>query len=208
MSFWELSDGDNAAKTATKEFETGGGNLDPIPNNSDVLAIVDQAKWQHNDKDDKSSPAFIELRWSVMAPEAFKNRKVFHKLWVTDFDPNAKDETKAKAKRDKARRMLAAIDANAGGNLTKSGDAPTDDSMTLHLCNKPMIIKCMVWNMVGSDGAKMVGNWVSAVKPSDSPIHISDEPVPKKSPAAGGYGSPNSGVDLDDEIPFAPDFRM
>lgn len=203
MSFWDLSDGENAAQTATKEYEIGGGSLDPIPNNSDVLAIIDQAKWQHKDKDDKSTPAFIELRWSVMAPEAFKNRKVFHKLWVTDFDPNAKDESKAKVKRDKARRMLAAIDANAGGNLTKNGEAPTDDSMTLHLCNKPMVVKVMTWAIKANDGSDMVGNWISAVKPSDSPLHISDEKPPKASPAMGG-GSSYGGNDsvADDEIPF------
>ena len=206
MSFWDLSDGDSAATGATKEYEIPGGSMDPIPNNSDVLAIVDQAKWQHKDRDDNTSPRYIELRWNVMAPEEFKNRKVFHKLWVTDLDPNAKDEAKGKAKRDKARRMLATVDMNAGGNLLKTGDAPTDDSLTLHLCNKPMVIKAMVWSMKGSDGTDMVGNWISAVKTADSPLHISDEKPPKASggsgqtPSGGGYGG---GIGNDDtEIPF------
>lgn len=202
MSFWELSDGDNAATGATKEYEVPGGNMEPIPNNSDVLAIVDEAKWQHKDRDDTSSPRYIELRWSVMAPEAFKNRKVYHKLWVTDLDPNAKDEAKGKAKRDKARRMLAAIDANAGGNLTKSGDEPTNDSLTLHLCNKPMVVKCMIWSMKANDGSDMAGNWISAVKPSDSPLHISDEKPPKASSGSGQTPSAGGGAALDDEIPF------
>jgi hypothetical protein len=205
MSFWDLSDGQTAADTS-KEYEIPGGSMEPIPNNSDVLAIIDQAKWANKDKDDKSSPAYIELRWSVMAPEAVKGRKVFHKLWVTDFDPNAKDDTKAKAKRDKARRMLAAIDANAGGNLTRTGEQPTDETLTLHLSNKPMVVKLMVWSMKGSDGSDMAGNWVSAVSPSDKPLHISNEPLPKTSqaPASGGGGGTYGGgssVD-DDSIPF------
>jgi len=206
MSFWDLSDGQTAADTS-KEYEIPGGSMEPIPNNSDVLAIIDQAKWANKDKDDKNSPAYIELRWSVMAPEAVKGRKVFHKLWVTDFDPNAKDDTKAKAKRDKARRMLAAIDANAGGNLTRTGEQPTDETLTLHLYNKPMVVKLMVWSMKGSDGTDMAGNWVSAVSPSDKPLQISNEPLPKTSqaPASGGGGGGTYGGGssvADDEIPF------
>jgi len=201
VSFWDV-EGEDLAQTATKEYEVPGGNMDPIPNNSDVLAIIDEAKWQHKDRDDKTSPRYIELRWSVMAPEAFKNRKVYHKLWVTDLDPSAKDETKAKAKQAKARRMLASIDSNAGGNLLKSGAEPTADSMTLHLCNKPMVIKLMVWSMKGNDGSDMAGNWVSAVKPSDSPLHISDEKPPKASSGSGQTPSAGGSRDMDDEIPF------
>ena len=196
MSFWDLSDGNTAADTP-KEYEIPGGSMEPIPNNSDVLAIVDQAKWA--EKDGKN---YIELRWSVMAPEEVKNRKVFHKLWVTDLDPNANDEAKGKAKRDKARRMLASVDANAGGNLTRTGDAPTDESMTMHLCNVPMVIKLMVWSMKGSDGTDMAGNWVSAVSPSDKPLQISNEPLPKTSAAPAPYQGGSGSRDLDDEIPF------
>jgi hypothetical protein len=201
MSFWDLSDGNTAADTP-KEYEIPGGSMEPIPNNSDVLAIVDQAKWKHKDDNDDNSPQYIELRWSVMAPEEVKNRKVFHKLWVTDLDPNANDEAKGKAKRDKARRMLASVDANAGGNLTRTGDAPTDESMTMHLCNVPMVIKLMVWSMKGSDGTDMAGNWISAVSPSDKPLQISNEPLPKTSAAPAAQQSGSSRRDLDDEIPF------
>lgn len=199
MSFWELSGGETA-KTTDKEIEIGGGNLDPIPNNSDVLAIIDEAKWDEKQSGEK----FISLRWSVMSPEDYKNRKVFQKLWVQDLDPNAKDQEKAKAKRDKARRMLAVIDSNAGGKLMQTDDAPTNDSMTLHLCNKPMVIKCMVWDMATAEGGRMVGNWISAVKPKDSELSIGSEAPPKTVQAAGSGASPaatQSSVD-DDEIPF------
>jgi hypothetical protein len=191
MSFWDLSDGNTAVDTP-KEYEIPGGNMEPIPNNSDVLAIIDQAKWAERD-----GKNYIELRWSVMAPDEVKNRKIFHKLWVTDLDPNAKDEAKGKAKRDKARRMLASIDANSGGNLTRTGDAPTDETMTMHLCTTPMVVKVMRWDMTGSDGQPMAGNWVSAVSPSDKPLHISDEKPPTTA------AKPVRTNDLDgDSIPF------
>ena len=196
MSFWDLSDGKTAADTP-KEYEVPGGNMEPIPNNSDVLAVIDEIKW--TDNGNESDPReYISARWSVMAPEQFKNRKVFHKLWVTDFDPNAKDDDKAKVKRDKARRMLAAIDANAGGQLTRSGEAPTSDTLAMHLMNKPMVIKCMVWSMKGNTGEMMEGNWISAVSPSDKELHIGEASNPKPQAQTGGGGR----ADLDDEIPF------
>jgi hypothetical protein len=199
MSFWDLSDGTSATDTG-KEFErSGGGNMEPIPNDSDVLAIVDQAKWAEKDGSD-----YIELRWTVMAPEEVKNRKVFHKLWVTDFDPNdkGKDESKSKAKRDEHRKTLACIDANAGGNLTRTGQNPTDENMTMHLTNVPMVIKLMVWSMKGGDGTDMSGNWVKRVSSSDKPLRISNEPLPKTSAAPAAQQSGSSRRDLDDEIPF------
>jgi hypothetical protein len=197
MSFWDLSDGETAADTP-KEYEVPGGNMEPIPNNSDVLAIIDEIKWTTNGNE--SDPReYISARWSVMAPEQFKNRKVFHKIWVTDFDPNAKDEAAAKLKRDKNRKMLAAIDANSGGMLTKSGDTPTSDALAMHLTNKPMVIKCMVWSMKGNDGNDMKGNWISAVSPSDKALHVGEA---TKKPAASGGSSGGGRADLDDEIPF------
>jgi hypothetical protein len=197
MSFWALSDGNTAVDTG-KEFElAGGGSMEPIPNNSDVLAIVDQAKWA-----EKDGLNYIELRWNVMAPEAVKNRKVFHKLWVADFNPNAKDEAAGLKKRDDHRKMLASIDANAGGNLTRTGDNPTDETMTMHLCNVPMVIKLMVWSMRGNDGTDMSGNWVKNVSQSDAPLNLSSEPLPKTSAAPSTpYQGGNSDID-GDSIPF------
>lgn len=192
-SFWTLSDGETAADTP-KEYEVPGGNMEPIPNNSDVLAIIDEIKWTTNGND-TDPREYISARWSVMAPEQFKNRKVFQKIWVTDFDPNAKDDEKAKAKRDKARRMLAAIDANAGGQLTRSGEAPTSDMLAMHLMNKPMVIKLLKWSMKGNTGEMMEGNWVSAVSPSDKELHVGEATVKAKPQAIASR-------DLDDSIPF------
>ena len=194
--FWNLSDGEDAAKTGA-EYEIPGGNMDPIPAGSSVLAMIDEAKWDHTQND---AEEYISLRWTVLAPEEYKNRKVFHKLWVTDHDPNAKDHAKAVAKTDKARKMLAAIDANAGGRLTAKDARPSDDDLARALQDRPMVITLMVWESNTGGGG---GNWVSAVAPKNKTLKIGD-----KAPKAGGGrsgGSSGGGYsrDVDDsEIPF------
>ena len=205
--FWGLSEGGSAAENATSEFDAGGGNMDVIPPETNVLAAIDEAKWSKNQKGDE----FISLRWAIMFPEEFANRKVFQKVWVTDFDPSvlAKGEDKAIAKRDKAKRMLAAIDTNAGGKLLAKPIMPTDESMTLHLTNKPMIIKVMVWEIIDRmTGDVATGNWIGAVASKanvkvSTPEEIAQNRAQMKnhqSKAAGAAAK--SSRDLDDEIPF------
>ena len=195
MGFWNLSDGEDAAKTGA-EYEIPGGNMDPIPAGSSVLAMIDEAKWDHTQND---AEEYISLRWTVLAPEEYKNRKVFHKLWVTDHDPNAKDHAKAVAKTDKARKMLAAIDANAGGKLTAKDARPSDDDLAWALQDRPMVITLGVWesNQPGGSG----GNWVMAVAPKNKALKIGD-----KAPAKKSGGNPldfnRRGPEVDDEIPF------
>ena len=205
--FWGLSEGGSAADNASGEFDAGGGNMDLIPPETNVLAAIDEAKWAKNQKGDE----FISLRWTVIAPEEFANRKVFQKLWVTDFKPDvlSKGEDKAIAYRDKAKKMLAAIDSNAGGKLLAKPVMPTDESMTLHLTNKPMIVKIMVWEMpdrMTGDVAR--GNWVGKVSSKATSNVSSSEEIAKskaemahhQSKAAGAAA--RGGRDLDDSIPF------
>lgn len=191
MSFWNLSDGGDASETGS-EFEIEGGNLAPIPDDSSVLAMLDEAKWAQ----DKEYNNYVSLRWSVAKPEAYANRKIFQKLWVTDDDPKAKDPAK---KRDKALRMLAAIDANAGGKLARIQGVPTDDNLALSLCNKAMVIKVKTWSMTGTDGQAMEGNWVCAVAPKTHAISVAEAaPARKATPA-----KPAAGVAIeDDDVPF------
>lgn len=191
--FWNLSDGEDAAKTGA-EYEIPGGNMDPIPAGSSVLAMVDEAKWATTQND---AEEYVSLRWTVLAPEEFKNRKVFQKLWVTDHDPNAKDTAKAIAKTDKARKMLAAVDANAGGKLTAKDAKPSNDDLAMALMDKPMVITLGLWDMAGN-----TGNWVMAVAPKNKELKIGDK-APAK--AGGNRSSGSSGgsrAELDDEIPF------
>lgn len=156
--FWNLSDGEDITKTGSS-FEAGGGSIEPIPDDTSVTAFIDEAKWDASRDGDQ----FISLRWSVAAPAEFKNRKVYQKLWVTDLDPRAKD---AEKKRDKAKRMLFAIDANAGGKLKASGKLPNDIDLGIGLLNKMMSVKVKQWKMKNeTTGEDMVGNWIAAVGP-------------------------------------------
>jgi len=184
--FWTTSDGASAADTGGS-FESGGGSFEPIPDSTTCIAVVDGAGW----KQDAHLNEYIELRWSVVKPEAYENRKVFHKLWVKDADPKAKD---GKAKRDKALRMFAAIDTNAGGKLAKAGREPDEDDMALALFNKPMGVKVKQWKIKDEDGGEdRVGNWIAAVFPKAEATIVE----PKAKPAVK-----SNKADLDDDIPF------
>lgn len=138
MSFWETSDG---SLNATGSFEISGGS--PIPANTTCLAMPTNAKW-----DEYQGERNISIEWTVVDGE-YKNRKVFQKVRVADGDTK---------KRDRAIRMLAAIDANAGGKLMALGHEPSDMELQQHLMHKTMYIKVMVWEFDGKSG-----NWVSAV---------------------------------------------
>lgn len=167
MSFWNL---ENLPENG--EFESGGGDIQPIPSNTQCLAAIDEAKWDH----DTNGNRYISLRWMVLQPAEYKNRKVFQKLWVADADPRAKD---ADAKRDKAKRMLGAIDANAGSKLRAAGVEPTDESLTLNLTSKPMMIKVMQWSLTDEvTGENKTGNWIGAVSPRKG-----NSPAPAAAPA-------------------------
>lgn len=145
MSFWKTSDGKEVERKA--EFDSGGG-FDVIPEGTKLLALIDEAGWKAGFEGD---PDLIQIRWTVLAPEGFKNRKVFQKIKVLDPDPS---------KADKAKRMLAAIDANAGGKLAHIDREPEDNELMGALMNKSMIIRLGVWEFNDKKG-----NWVSAVSP-------------------------------------------
>jgi hypothetical protein len=89
---------------------------------------------------------------------------------------------------------------------------PTDESMTLHLTNKPMIIKVMVWEMTDRmTGDVARGNWVGAVSSKATAKVSSPEEIAKsksemahhQSKAAGAASRQRNALD-DDSIPFAP----
>ena len=106
-------------------------------------------------------------QWRVTKPEVYKNRVIFQKLDVFGKDARAKDPKK---KSDNAKRMLAAIDANAGGQLATVEGVPTSEDLTRCLSNKFMTIKVMKWEMKNDAGEPMSGNWIAAVSPkSDVP---------------------------------------
>lgn len=182
MSFWDLNDGTKAESTST--FELAGGNLEPIPNDTTCIGAIEEAKW-----DSYQDDRYISLKWRVMQPDTYANRVIFHKIKVYGM-ANDKDP---KATADKAKRMLAAIDANAGGKLMSVTGEPSDMELMSALVGKLMAIKCMVWEMGDeATGDKRSGNWIAAVAPAKG-AEVS-APVAKAEPAET--------IDLDEDIPF------
>lgn len=164
MSFWNLSDGNEVEEVESFDAK----HVSVIPDNTMVVACIDSAEWKTTDRDG----SFINVTWSVVEGD-YQGFKVFQKIRV-----NEKDEKK----RDKALRMLSAIDTNAGGGLRKLGQEPEDLDLAMNLVNKVMGIKVMVWEMDGSSG-----NWVSMVQSTES---ARDSQIEKER------------IDLDEDIDF------
>ena len=163
MSFWKTSTGETATDTG-KDFEVAGSNFDPIPEGSNLLAMIEEVKWE-TVRD--GIEEFINAKWVVLKPEEFANRKVFQKLFVDDLDPSEKDKEKAAKKKDRALRMLSAIDANSGGKLAGIDTRPTNDQLTRALTNKPMVIGLGVWESNGKSG-----NWVRAIADKSKAVSV------------------------------------
>lgn len=167
MSFWSLSDNTQAESATTYEVS----NSKPIPNNTNLKGMIEKAEWKFYNGEN-----YVNLTWTILEGK-YTNRKVFQKVRIENTEPD---------KRDKAIRMLAAIDANCGGFLMKKGVCPSEADLSMQLRNKPMIIKVMVWEM--DDGRS--GNWICKVAPLDS---VSNATAPDNSVAK---------VDLNEELDF------
>ncbi len=158
-----------------------GGELEPIPAKTQVLAYIEDIKWEQY-----SSDEYINIQWKVLKPEEYKGRVVFQKLKVKDADAK---------KRERAVRMLMAIDHNAKGGLVELGVEPTTEQLVTGLGNKPMLLMLQVWEVTNErTGETKRGNWVNAVAPrsADVPEKIVPVVVERKAP-----------TNLDfDEVPF------
>lgn len=177
MPFFNTSD--NQSIVATTEFESNN-SFNPIPAGTTVTASIEQAGWEEYEGE-----WTIKLTWVVLSGE-YQNRKIFQKVRVEDMDAK---------KRDKALKMLAAIDANCGGTLMASNKRPESNDL-LSLCSRPMSIKLMVWEM-----NERSGNWVAAVGSANAPRQApvqqqTGEKQPPVATAGGGGGG------FDEDIPF------
>lgn len=185
MSFFTLSDGQTANTDGTMEMG-GGDDFSPIPKDTNVLAAITETKI-----DEYQGDKHIKNTWTILQPAEYKNRKIFQKIQAYHAD---------NAKRDKALRMLAAIDANCGGKLVSSGKEPTNELLTQCLLNKPMVLNLQVWEITEDrNGAKLPedeikrGNWVSKVSPRKA---TQQQEAPKPEPVT------NPSDMYDDSIPF------
>ena len=192
-NWWSDSSGEDVTENVEKEYDAGGGSFDIIPEKTRALAAISSAAWSK----DNDGNRYVNIQWSITKPEAYANRRVFQKIWCGDDDPRAKDPAK---KRDKALRMLATIDANAGGKLAKNGKEPDDDDLALALTNKILGITIMVWEMDGKEG-----NWISGVAgKSGFECTVPPKAAPKPSTGNGGPQTRRTADDddLDRDVPF------
>lgn len=189
--FWDLSTGETAVDDVKTSYEVASGSFDAFPEGTKLLAMVTDAEWRTNDQTGLEN---LSLTWTVTKPEEVANRKVFQSLWLTDLQPSAKDPEK---KRDKARRMFATIDANAGGKLARKPGKPEAEAILIALANKPMVIRLGEYE--GTDGK--FRNYVQAVGPKTEETHL---PAPKPRPAPRPAPQRSSGPAAwdDSEIPF------
>lgn len=189
MGFWDLSDG-TSAKDTGKTYEAPETNFEPIPDNTRVMAEIEEAGWASMQD---GSGRHVALKWRILDPEQYANRVIFQKLWVGDDDPYAKSADAAEKKRNKSLTVLAAIDANCGGKLARIDDDPDDSDLAMSLQGKPMSILLRVWEMKGSDGETRTGNWIAGVGEGKG-----GNEKPKAAPkSSGGKSKP-----VDDDVPF------
>lgn len=191
MSFWSTSTGENAADNAASNYEVeGGGSIEPMPEGTSVLAFPKKAEWA---KTQDGNAEYVNIQWSVMKPEQFANRVVFHKLWVADLDPSVSDLEKAKKKRDRNLNMFATIDANAGGRLARINSKPTNEELAAALTGKTMVIGLGVWET--NDGKS--GNWVRSVSDKSAELKVGTAKPAQKAASSG-----NTAALIGDDLPF------
>lgn len=160
--------------TNNSSFEIGGG-FDLLPKDTRVVATCEQAVTKNYE-----GRWSISIKWRVNLPSQYANRVIFQALKVWDADPS---------KAQKAKAMLAAIAANAGGRLfqamsQRNENDPSDESLQT-LMNAPMVLLLDIWEIEGKSG-----NWVKAVSAynptAQKPAPVAVAPAPT----------------LDDDIPF------
>lgn len=191
FDFW------GSAEESTGEYESKGGDFDVIPNGTRCLAVIDEISWKDFPSEEGEALKYIAARWTILKPNDYENRKIFHNIKVYGDDPSGKfyDPEKQQDKRAKERAILWAIDKNAGGKLAKLGRQPTSEELQKVLINKPMYITLRVWE--SSDKEKK-GNWIVKIEPANA-----TQAMPAAHQKAETKPTPKPSIrDDDDDIPF------
>lgn len=195
MIEWMKQTAAEAEQAGSYDAKTGGGDFELIPDGIICRAVIDEAKWFA--VDDKKKIKKLSLRWMVVSPDEFDNKRVYQNLWVEDLDPSAKSTEKGEDRRDRDRKMLMAIDFNAGNGLLRTGDL-SDENLILCLTNKSMVIR--VRKLSPKDGGKE-RNYIDRVEAKSYPVSSPSEiaAVKAKTPMKPAQNN----RDLDgDSIPF------
>lgn len=155
MGFFTLSTGEKANKDGNTTFENGG-NYDPMPDNTTVVAAISKISW--------AAPTeyypvdCIKAEWDVLEPAAYAGRKFKQAIKICD--------TKAEIS-DKAKTMLSVMDSITGGKImaeiSRTNMDPDDNILALALINRPMTLTLGLFTPKETDKSPM--NWVKKVAP-------------------------------------------
>lgn len=164
MGYFKYDDGDKGAVNG----EYSGPSIEIIPKGTQCLAYIEDAGLEHSREGDEQ---YINLKWRVMKPAEINNRVLYQKLRIWDENSN---------KRNRAKRMLEAIDQNSGGVIAAQDKEPDDALLSKALLNKPMLVKLEVWEIDGKSG-----NWICAIAPKPTG-DLPPMPAPTPKPTADG----------------------
>jgi len=196
MSFWNIRE-----EEVTPEYvQEVGGDITPIPHETNVAGYIDEIKWATN-RPDGAKP--IEYRITVVKPEAYKNRKLFFKFWLHGDNPNKTGDKQKKDGETHARKFYA-IDAQHGGHLLALRREPTDEELQRHLMNKMTTFKIGMYDMPKDDGiGRNTGNYLLGVCGKSEPV-----PEVVKSTAVAPKPLAQNNAMMDDDIPFMMEWRI
>lgn len=209
MGFFSTLDGKDVRQNASGSYETANNN-DVIPKDTRVKAVIDEIEWSAvpDESDNDAGVAYINVRYSILAPEEFKNRKIFQKLFVSSVGkPSAKD---AEKKRTNDLTLLAAINVNSNGQpLNNCTSAPTDAELS-SLIGTILLLQLDVWEI-----GDRKGNWIRSLEGATATKATvygklaskpSAKPANKTAPVSAKEPDKEQELpeinDIDDEIPF------
>jgi hypothetical protein len=182
MNLFTKSNGESIE--ATTSYENSGIQA-IIPDGSQLHANILEATWEEKTQ---HANQLIKITWYITDKGAYNSFLINQKLHLND--------SKA-SKADKAKEMLATIDANCKGALMKlaaAGKLVEGDNMQLAraLNGGSALLTVAEYSMKRDDGTEMVGNWVRAVSPVAKKQAQEDKAIMDKAPE-------ESFDDLDDD---------
>lgn len=181
MGFFTLSTGKKANEEGNTTFENGG-NYDPMPDNTTVVAAISKISWAA--PSDYYLADSIKAEWDVLEPAAYAGRKFKQAIKIYDPKPDVAD---------KAKTMLSVMDSITGGKImaeiSRTNMDPDDNILALALINRPMTLTLGLFTPKEADKSAM--NWVKKVTPRvrggvaqvAAPTNKDASPTPAETPA-------------------------
>jgi hypothetical protein len=184
MNLFTKSSGETIEPTTSYE---NSGFQAIIPDGTQLHANILEATWEEATQ---YANQLIKITWYIVEKGAYNGFLINQKLHLND--------NKA-SKADKAKEMLATIDANCKGALMKlaqAGKLVEGDNMQLAraLNGGSALLIVAEYEMDRDDGTKMQGNWIRKVSPVAKKQADEDKAIIDKEPIED--------IDFDDDIQF------